>query len=196
MSIYPYIDFREKNFIFDESEGKFVKRENDIADASPEVWHSVVAPNTGDESEDRRRLSNFFEKSHEFHTSQGRFSERHDPPYVFYFDAHHDQLSTRLISWESYSRYLENIESFAYNRHNKHLAEELYEAMQSNMTTMLGGTDARIQELLAAQGLSGSDVDSGMRFSAMPDVQSRRVIDKTVEPFYGILNPTYIGDLL
>jgi hypothetical protein len=193
LSIYPYVDFREKNFLYNETSGKFEKTENDPLDPSPEIWHSVVMPDTGNEVSDRADLKAFFDKTHAFHTSSDQFqpANTENPPYVFYFDGYHDQLATNLVSWKSYQRYMDHQEDFAYSRYNKHLAKQLVEEMQKDTDAELGASGKSLLDSLGQ-----SSALATMNFDLVPDIQSKLIIEKATNPFYRILNAKYIGDIL
>ena len=193
LSIYPYVDFEQKNFLYEEASGKFQKVEHEPLDPAPEIWHSVIMPDTGSEASDRADLKAFFDKTHAFHTASDQFqpSQSQNPPYVFFFDGYHDQLATSLVNWKSYQRYMEHQEDFAYARYNKHLAEELVGEMQDDMEAELGEAG---RSMLASLGQSSAL--ASMNFALIPDIQSKQIIEKAVNPFYKILNEKYVGDLL
>jgi hypothetical protein len=46
LSIFPYIDFNEKNFIYSQDDGYYKTTEETVLDPNPEAWHSVINPNT------------------------------------------------------------------------------------------------------------------------------------------------------
>ncbi|HBA45255.1 TPA: hypothetical protein DEG21_00290 [Patescibacteria group bacterium] len=70
LSVYPYIDFNEKNFVYDTTKGYYEATQSNITDPNPEIWHSIISPNTGNESDDISKLKDFFDKDHDFYLSQ------------------------------------------------------------------------------------------------------------------------------
>jgi hypothetical protein len=38
-----------------------------LSDPNPEIWHSMIAPNTGDTETDKIKLINFFDKDHDYY---------------------------------------------------------------------------------------------------------------------------------
>jgi hypothetical protein len=70
MSIYPYTDFDDKAFIFDTSKGYYDWNPSIGEKDAPEIWHGVIQSNTGDSNEDMQKLKAFFDKTHDFYTSQ------------------------------------------------------------------------------------------------------------------------------
>jgi hypothetical protein len=45
----PYIDFVDKSYIYDHESEKYEKNDDSDTKLSPEIWHGVISPNTGDE---------------------------------------------------------------------------------------------------------------------------------------------------
>lgn len=130
LSIYPYTDFDDKAFIFDSQKGFYDWNPSVGEKDAPEIWHGVIQPNTGSVDEDKQKLLAFFDKTHDFYTSQGAFATSEAEPAVFYFDVVHDQAASQPESWNAYSLYLEYLEDIAYNRFSKHLAKTLYNRFQ------------------------------------------------------------------
>ena len=131
LSIYPYTDFEDKAFVYDESAGYYESAKTPPKNDVPEVWHGVIMPNTGSKSQDSDRIGTFLDKTHDFYKKQGVFSKSLAEPFMFYLDTLHDQKSSRLQDWKAYNLGLENIEDLSYNRFNKYLAKKLYDAYQS-----------------------------------------------------------------
>ena len=132
MSVYPYVDFDTKSFVYDQTSKSYEYTTKSITNEKQEIWHSVIAPNTGDEFKNKDELVAFFNKTHDFYNKQGLFSSENtsQEPKVFYMDAFHDQETSSAEMWKSYNLYLDNIEDIAYRRFNKYLAKKLYDASQ------------------------------------------------------------------
>jgi hypothetical protein len=128
----PYVDFEAKSFIYDQSKKSYEYLGKTLTNEKPEIWHSVIQPNTGDASKNKDELITFLNKTHDFYNKQGLFSSENTPtePRVFYMDAFHDQKTSSPDLWKSYNMYLENIEDITYRRFNKYLAKKLYDASQ------------------------------------------------------------------
>lgn len=193
MSVYPYVDFDNKSFVYDQTKKSYEYTTKTLTDEKPEVWHSVIRPNTGDESKNRDELVTFFNKTHDFYNKQGLFSSENTPqePRVFYMDTVHDQEASSYENWKSYNLYLENIEDITYHRFNKSLAKKLYDASQGfynlDSTTV---KDPSIKAILDAY--SGSTMD----LSKAPDITTKDVIQKSVKQFFEVFNGKYMGDIL
>lgn len=116
LSLYPYTDFDEKAFVYNQTKNYYEYTDKSLTNERPEVWHSVIAPNSGDETKDILDLQAFLEKTHDFYTSKGVFSESLKDPYVFYYDGLKEQQSTRLVPYKMYQEWIKNIEDITYKR--------------------------------------------------------------------------------
>lgn len=193
MSIYPYVDFDSKSFIYDQTKKSYEYANSTLTNEKPEIWHSVIRPNTGDASKDTAELVAFLEKTHDFYNKQGLFSAENTPtePRVFYMDTFHDQETSSPDIWKSYNLYLENIEDITYRRFNKYLAKKLYDASQGFYSIDSKSVqDPTIKSLLETY--SGSTTD----ISQAPDITTKDIIEKSVKQFFEVLNAKYMGDVL
>lgn len=88
-SIYPYVDFVDKKFLYDEKTGKYIVAQNDSQKiVEPEIWHGVINPAVGREFEpisieadptlsgsvdilsDITKIETFLDKTHDFYTQR------------------------------------------------------------------------------------------------------------------------------
>lgn len=193
MSVYPYVDFDAKSFIYNQTKNSYDYTTSVMITEKPEIWHSVISPNTGDTAKNTDELILFLNKTHDFYNKQGLFSPENTPiePRVFYMDTFHDQEASSPDLWKSYNLYLDNIEDITYNRFNKYLAKKLYDASQSfygiNSATV---TDPAIKSILDTY--SGSTMD----ISKAPDITTKDIIEKSVKQFFEVFNAKYMGDVL
>lgn len=193
MSVYPYVDFDAKSFVYDQAKKSYEYTTKILTDEKPEIWHSVIRPNTGDGTKNINELVTFFNKTHDFYNKQGLFSAENTPmePRVFYMDAFHDQEASSPDIWKSYNLYLENIEDITYHRFNKYLAKKLYDASQATYALNSGSVkDPAIQSILDTY--SGSTMD----ISKAPDITTKDIIEKSVKQFFEVFNSKYMGDVL
>lgn len=193
MSIYPYVDFDNKSFVYDELKKSYEYTTKILTDEKPEIWHSVIRPNTGDSDRNSEELVAFFNKTHDFYNKQGLFSPENTPtePRVFYMDTLHDQETSSPEMWKSYNLYLENIEDIAYNRFNKYLAKSLYDASQGFYSL----NTASIQDP-AIKTIFDTYASSVLDISQAPDITTKDIIEKSVKQFFEVFNAKYMGDVL
>lgn len=193
MSVYPYVDFEMKSFLFDQTKNSYEYTDKTLTDEKPEIWHSVIRPNTGDEDKNRDEIVNFFTKTHDFYTKQGLFSSENtkQEPKVFYMDAFHDQKTSSVENWKSYELYLKNVEDLAYNRFNKYLAKSLYDASQNIFSVDTSElSDPNLQKILSMREQSSLDL------SKTPDIATKDIIEKSLKKFFEVVNAKYLGDVL
>jgi hypothetical protein len=102
MSIYPYVDFDNKSFVYDQTKKSYEYTTKTLTEEKPEIWHSVIRPNTGDGDKNNDEIVAFFKKTHDFYNKQGLFSAANTPtePRVFYMDALHDQETSSADTWK------------------------------------------------------------------------------------------------
>lgn len=193
LSVYPYVDFEKKSFVYDATKGYYDHADSQSIDEKPEIWHSVIRPNAGNPEKDHDQILGFFDKTHDFYGKQGDFSSEHtlQEPRVFYFDGVHDEKTSGATNWKLYAMYLKYIEDIAYNRYNKYLAKTLYEASQKLFDISDSSIqDPEIQKILDEN--SGATMD----LTKNADITTKQIIEKATKQFFDVFNTTYMGDIL
>lgn len=70
-SVFPYIDFVDKIFVYDGANGQYsYNQENDGVEEA-DIWHGVINPATGRSwsgATDIQKISQFLDKTHDFYT--------------------------------------------------------------------------------------------------------------------------------
>lgn len=69
-SVYPYVDFVDKSFVYDSKNSRYNYSSESTAE-SVEVWHGVINPSVGRNwsgASDISKIANFLDKTHEFYT--------------------------------------------------------------------------------------------------------------------------------
>ncbi len=189
-SVYPYVNFTNKAFGYDETKGYYAS--TNVAHPSAQIWHSFISPDTGNAQKDHDRLVAFFDKTHDYYTQAGAFTTaktRKDPA-VFILDARHDAQSADLGSWKVYENYLQHMEDFAYHRYTRDLASELYASYQKDTSESMtaSGSDDALSQLLSAYAMPPTP-----DLSHVPDVQTKAISDKAVKPFHEVFNVNHIN---
>jgi len=165
-TIFPYVDFRDKWYVYNQISEKYEKNEKLIWSLEAEIWHWFISPNSSLYGK-TEAIINYFNKNHEYYawewkfdplngiTSWNRDQELHEEyvPEVFYFDQKRESDS---LSYSDYKWYLatqvnyhedeewnvfRNKEDIAYNRFTKPFAEYL-------QTQVLGKDQENVEGLL------------------------------------------------
>jgi len=214
LSLFPYTDFLDKEFVYNTTSKQFEKNTvSSVAKYRPEIWHSLIVPNTGNSGEDSREISQFFNKTHDFYLKRGVYTSSAPDPYVFYYDGKGEELSAKLSSWKLYELGRSLSEDLVYNRYRQTLADSvysLYQQFSAEELTTSGSVSASdvlsasgvdlVSNYLSSQssvyGTSALSYLSGSSFSTATDILSKKVIDALVKPFYLVFNETFIGNIL
>jgi len=198
LSVYPYIDFNEKNFIYNNDSWFYEKSLLTPKDINPEIWHSIIAPNTWDENKDRIKLIEFFDKDHDYYTKSWVFSKSLQEPYVFYYDGKRDEESATYSLRKWYELYIKNIEDISYNRFNKYLTQQLSDAFYAATNSELSWSlleawqdNPELKKYIEAN-LGTTWIDA----TSVPDVISKNIIEKLTKKFFQVFNEKYIWDIL
>lgn len=198
LSVYPYIDFNEKNFVYNNTTGFYERSTETPTNPNPEIWHSIIAPNTWDDSKDKIKLIDFFDKDHDYYTKSWVFSSSLKDPYVFYYDGKRDEETATYSLRKWYELYIKNIEDISYNRFNKYLAQKISDAFYANTAQELSGALLNSwQESSELQKLISSNLWIWwLDVSAVPDALTKNIISKVTKQFFQIFNEKYIWDIL
>lgn len=131
-SLYPYVDFDDKRFIYDELSGKYMATTDSPESSDVEIWHGVINPSLGDtwqNSRDIPKVEAFLDKTHEFYTKSGKFTPSTLPPRVFYYDGYNESASVDMSSLYKYVLFTQNIENLVYKRWSKYLLSDISVAL-------------------------------------------------------------------
>ncbi len=139
LSIFPYVDFDEPNFIWNWEKNTYEYSSIPKRNARPELWHSVIAPHTGNIVQDAEKIKDFFARVYRYDNKEGEYAHLGKDPQVFYADSVRDSRATSPGSLATYEKlFIPNQEHFSYNRYTREFAQYLYENYLSLMRS--GGT--------------------------------------------------------
>lgn len=202
-SVLPYVDFEDKSYIYNHESGKYEKNQQADLKLTPEIWHGVISPNTGDRDDDIQAIQDFFDKNHDFYTGEWVFkqekwvidgkdtqAEEGYEPYVFYYDQFRENQALQYQSYAGYELYLQNIEDITYNRYSKDLAKKVSDQV-------LGIQNADIQDLLLKV---DPDFDlSGLSWwidaESSSDILTRYITDNSTKKFLEIFNGSTLWEM-
>ncbi|MDA7494827.1 hypothetical protein N8455_00635, partial [Candidatus Gracilibacteria bacterium] len=199
-SIIPYVDFEDKYYHYNHVSKRYSENDTNIDGLNVEIWHGIVAPNSGSQEGNIDAINKYFDKNNDYYTGQGLFddskgvmnglvgsdiSDNHTP-YVFYFDQFREEQSLSYDSYNAYLAFVENKEDILYNRYNTELAEKIQEKV-------LGSQEESLDEL---KSLLGEDFEmNSPELTNIPDIQTRHIINKVTKKFAEIFSKGSIGEL-
>jgi hypothetical protein len=188
-SLYPYVDFVDKAFVYDEKNSGYTYNTTDLVSESVEIWHGVINPAVGRNwggATDIAKIGQFLDKTHAFYTKSGKFAPSTIPPKVFYYDWQSESKSIDSRGLFQYSLSMKNAENIAYNRFTKYLLRDISTALKSFDKQK---EDPEISSLYATLGIpQGSDTLSEEQIKKLPDTQSKDVILWFLKNFKWIFN--------
>jgi hypothetical protein len=194
-SMYPYVDFVDKEFVYDPVSKKYhssLVSTNKHVEA--DVWHGVINPAVGrvwNGSDDIGKISSFLDKTHDFYTKSGKFTPSKIPPRVFYYDGFAESKSASLKSLLQYNLTMKNSEHIAYNRFTKYLLRDLnsvIDAFDANQNT-------EVDAFLRARGIDpGKDTLESGAIANLPDIQTKTPILSILKDFSNIVNDKTLSD--
>lgn len=134
-SVFPYVDFENKAFVYNPKSEKYEKVSALMGGAEGvEIWHGVINPAVGRSwagESDIEKIANFLDKTHDFYTKSGKFALQTEQPRVFYFDGFYESKSIELRKIFQYALWIQNVENLAYNRFTKYLLSDINTALKN-----------------------------------------------------------------
>ncbi|MFA7686158.1 MAG: hypothetical protein WCX95_05175, partial [Candidatus Gracilibacteria bacterium] len=128
-SIFPYTDFTDKAYNYDEVSQSFMRNEA-VTFPKPEIWHGVIkAPENS--ANGKQKLAEYFDKNYLYHQGVAEFAEFDKK--LFFGDLIHEEEKISPDIYKYYLRYLEGLEDLAYMRYNKYWASAINSDQMSDM---------------------------------------------------------------
>lgn len=132
-SLYPYVDFDEKRFVYDKREKKYIFNTTVSESSDVEIWHGVMNPSLGstwDGARDIPKIEVLLDKTHDFYTRSGKFAPSTIPPRVFYYDGYTESASVDPDNLYKYVLFTRNAENIIYKRWSKYLLSDITTALR------------------------------------------------------------------
>ncbi len=203
-TVFPYVDFEEKLYIFDESKKTYTLNKSSIYTPKAEIWHGFISPNTGNRLQDIQEINSYFSKNNDFYAWTGLFQNekwimngKSDEtlidsyePHVFYYDQIREAKAVKYVDYKAYEATLQNAEDLSYNRFSAELAEKLkqnYFWAQSDYIWDVGS--------IFWSGVDFSSMLLGPTTQNIPDIQTRHIIQNTTKSFLQIFNGSSLGEM-
>lgn len=203
-TVFPYVDFEEKLYIYNENEKLYTLNKNSIKTPKAEIWHGFISPNTGNLGKDIQEINDYFSKNNDFYQWVWLFQNEkwlmngnltqdlieNYEPYVFYYDQIRESKAVKYVEYNAYEAYLTHKEDLMYNRFSKELTEKLkdhYFQWQSDYIWDLGS-------------IFWENVDLNHLFQwpttlNIPDIQLRHIIENTTRNFLQIFNGSTLWEM-
>lgn len=207
LSIFPYVDFEEPNFTWTWDKGRYTYLATERKNPRPEIWHSVIAPHTGDIVQDVEKIKDFFNRVYQYDNKTGPYQNLGKDPQVLYVDTVRDSRATSAWSLAAYEQlFVPNQENFRYNRYTKDFAKYLYESYLSLMKwnglaeiSSFSDWRPKTQEnktsSLTIDTLEKASLWSTSFLSSASDISTRIFARELVPGFVKTLSEKYIGDI-
>lgn len=203
-TVFPYVDFEEKLYIFHETDRVYKLNPNAIKTPKAEIWHGFISPNTGNLEKDIEEINGYFAKNNDFYSGTGLFENTKNvmngnqaeelstsyEPYVFYYDQIRETKAVKYVDYKAYEATLENMEDLSYNRFSAELAEKLKKNYFWAQSDYIGDIGSIFW--------SGIDMSSMLLWPTtqnIPDIQTRHIINKTTKKFIEIFNESTLWEM-
>lgn len=194
-SLYPYVDFDQKRFVYESISGYYQFQNTALENTDVDIWHGVINPALGrswEKDTDIQNIRNFLEKTHNFYTKSGRFQPSSLPPRVFYYDGVNESLALDPKNIFRYGLYIANAENIAYKRFTRSLLKDINTSLQlydaANVNT-------QYQDYISKLGFgTGSDSFDEATLKNIPDIQTVRPIMTFLKRFYETINKKTLSD--
>jgi hypothetical protein len=196
-SLYPYVDFDEKYFLWEKEQKRYVISDDTPYAGDVDIWHGVINPSIGGKysAADITKVSQFLDKTHDFYVKQGIFaSSRYtEPPRVFYYDGFIEQKSLSYENIYAYGLFIENVENFVYNRFSKYLLTDLVDMLSTERILNQSQEERDLMETMGDD--ATDDIFPRDQIPELPDVQTKIIIQKLTKQFFEIVNSKTLGDI-
>ncbi len=167
-TIFPYTDFENPAYVWDEIENRFIQGRGDF---QSEIWHGVIRSSVTDSLDSRQKeLIDYFDRNHSFQTGSKSFSKK-----VFFADLplQKNGLPDELL--DKYNSFIEHLEDLVYLRFNKHLLKKLLD--NQNFDDVIPWDDLA-DEVKPTESFTISD-----NIKHVPDIQTKLIIDNFVQRY-------------
>lgn len=176
ISIFPYVDFSDKAYLYDPSTRSF-EPNKDSTFPKPEIWHGIIRPPEAD-PDGIEKIAEFFDKNHLYYEDVPLFADFDQK--LFLGDLVHKADHMNADFYARYMKYLDALEDLAYFRFNKYWAAELMEEIMEDFEDGLPiNEDAAPAEFAEA-------VQSDDLFENIPDIMTQHIIRSSLMEYHEI----------
>jgi hypothetical protein len=162
---FPFTDFENPSYLWNTTEERFVWQSG--GDEQPEIWHGIIRSDEETKAAQIRDMKAYFDGNHRIHSGEETVSKK-----IFLADIPSQRRGISDQQKEMYQKWIDHLEDFSYLRFNKNWLNGLFEEINPS--------DTIPTELLPE---AMQDADTSADFSAMPDVQTKLVIDQMAQRY-------------
>ncbi|MBP9779728.1 hypothetical protein KBD33_03855 [Candidatus Gracilibacteria bacterium] len=193
-SMYPYVDFVDKAFVYNSKSHVYEKAsESNSQVVEADIWHGVINPAVGRDWSDAdiSKISQFLDKTDAFYHQRDMFIPSTLPPRVFYYDGEYESDSVSGRSLFQYGLAIKNAENLAYKRFTKYLLSDINKVLEDFDKT----ENAALNTLVQSKGKDphGSSFSPEV-IASMPDIQTKVPIQTLLKDFQSIINKKTLSD--
>lgn len=190
LSMYPYTDFSEPHFFWNWETSRYEFVGQKQGDARPDIWHSVIDPNTGNMDTDIARIRDFFTRVYEFDAKKSRYRNVGDDPQVLYMDSVNESRAASKGLLSVYEQiFVPQQEHLLYHRTTREFAQYLYTGFLSLMKSEGSGRLSSFSDWNPGPDSASSFLDKAS------DITTKIFGDELITPFIKVINEKYLGDL-
>lgn len=198
-SLYPYVDFDKKRFVYDERSHRYVFQTDVLESSEVDIWHGVINPSLGSVwqwGSDIRKIKAFLDKTHEFYTGQAKFAPTNIPPRVFYYDGYNESLSVDPRSFQKYVLFSQNLENIAYRRWSKYFLSDIIRVLSEWQLAHADEEDALLSDILRSSwAIIGDESIDPETLAQIPDIQTEKPIMSYLKRFHEMVNQKTLSDI-
>ena len=197
-SLYPYVDFTDKVFVYDEKSTRYSYNQTDASSEGVDIWHGVINPAVGRSwsgTTDIGKIGQFLDKTHEFYTKSGKFVPATTPPRVFYYDRYLEQKSLDYTQLPAYALFMKHSEEIIYNQFSKYLLGYIVSQLNALKKNDQSDTEKGILTSLGVDPATQDSVFPLDQLTKMPDIQTRIPAMQLMKQFYELVNKKTLSDI-
>ncbi len=188
-SVFPYTDFENKAYNYN-PETNYFELDTFVSFPKPEIWHGILR-SPEDSVAGMEKLASYFDKNHLYYQDEPEFADFQKR--MFIGDLVAEQAKINSDVYDYYLNYLDNLENLAYQRFNKHWAQDITEEATGGFSDLAAASEN--SDVINPEGQEFLDSVGGDNALALvPDVQTKQIIEQFLIPYYQVFS-NYISQL-
>jgi hypothetical protein len=197
-SLYPYVDFESKRFVFDSLSRRYNFAQESSEWNDVDIWHGVINPALWadwNSALDIPKIEAFLDKTHDFYTRSGKFAPATLAPRVLYYDGYAESLSTDPATMYKYALFTQNAENVKYKRWGKSLLKDISTSLAQFSKASSGAEDALASAALGTGVTLWDESLDDASIATLPDIQTASPIMSYLKQFHETINKKTLSDI-